>query len=58
MRNQSALAVLTNAIARQTASNPEAACAFVAPTAEKPAMTSANEVANPEIAATNPAEMG
>ena len=43
---------------RHSANRPEAACASVAPTARRPAMTRANDVAKPVIAATMPAEMG
>lgn len=43
---------------RHRANRPLAACPSVAPTARRPAMTSAKEVANPVIAATMPAEMG
>ncbi len=58
MRSHSAPTVLTTAIARHTANSPDAACASDAPTARRPAMTITNEVANPEMAATNPAEIG
>ena len=58
MRSQSAPTVLTTAIARHTAKRPDAASASEAPTACSPAITSTNEVANPEMAATNPAEIG
>jgi len=58
MRNQSAATVLTTAIERQRAKSPDAACASFAPTACSPAMTRAKELANPEMAATNPAEIG
>jgi len=40
------------------ANRPDAASPEEAPTAESPAMTSANELAKPEIAATKPAEIG
>ena len=43
---------------RHSAKRPDAACPSVAPTARRPAMTRAKEVANPVIAATMPAEMG
>ena len=57
-RNHSAATMFVIATAKQIAKSPEAASASVAPTAKSPAMTSANELAKPEIAATNPAEMG
>jgi hypothetical protein len=50
--------MLTTAIARHSANSPDAACWSFAPTARSPAMTSANELANPEMAATIPAEIG
>jgi hypothetical protein len=58
MRSHSAATVETTAIAMQTAKRPDAACSSSAPTACSAAMTSANELANPEMAATNPAEIG
>jgi hypothetical protein len=50
--------MLTIAIARQRAKSPDAASSELAPTARSPAMTRANELAKPEIAATKPAEIG
>jgi hypothetical protein len=41
-----------------SARSPDAACADDAPTATSPAMTSANELANPVTAATIPAAIG
>jgi len=58
MRSVSAATVLTIAVARHKANSPDAASAGDAPTAFNPAMTSTNEVANPEMAATNPADIG
>jgi len=58
IRSHSAPMILTTAIARHSANSPDAACWSLAPTALSPAMTSANELANPEMAATNPAEIG
>src|SRR6185312_9232619 len=43
---------------RHNTRSPDDASSSEAPTACSPAMTSANEVANPEIAATTPAVMG
>lgn len=42
----------------QRMSRPDDACASVAPTVWRPAITSANEVANPAMEPTIPAEMG
>jgi hypothetical protein len=50
--------IATIAIAMQIAKSPDDASAGEAPTARSPAMTRANELAKPEIAATNPAEIG
>ena len=58
IRSQSAATMLTMATARHSANSPDAASRAVAPTATRPAMTSTNERANPEMAATKPAEMG
>ena len=58
MRNQKPSTMHVKPAARHSAKRPEAACASVAPTARNPAMTSANELAKPVIAAIKPAEMG
>lgn len=50
--------MLTIAIEIHRANRPEAASASEAPTAWSPAMTRAKELAKPEMAATNPAEIG
>ncbi|MET4157928.1 hypothetical protein ABIC29_001482 [Agromyces sp. PvR057] len=42
-------------VAMQSAKRPDAACASVAPTAPNPAMTNANELAKPVMAAMTPA---
>ncbi len=58
MRSHRAATIFTIAIDRQMARSPDAASPGDAPTAASPAITSANELANPEMAATSPAEMG
>lgn len=57
-RSRRAETTLTTAIARQIAKRPDAASDSDAPTAVSPAMTRANDEANPEIAATKPARIG
>ena len=58
MRSQKPSTIQVSPTARHRAKSPDAAWTSVAPTARKPAMTSANDVAKPVMAATMPAEMG
>ncbi len=48
----------TTPLARQSASSPDAACAWSAPTARSPARTTAKELAKPTTAVTTPASTG
>jgi hypothetical protein len=58
IRKYQARAIELSPVTRHSARSPDAAWASVAPTAWRPAITRANEVANPVIEATIPAEMG
>jgi hypothetical protein len=58
IRKYQARAIELSPVTRHSARSPDAASASVAPTAWRPAMTRAKEVAKPVIEATIPAEMG
>ena len=58
MRSHTAATMLVIATARHTANSPDDASLGDAPTAASPAITSANDDAKPEMAATNPADIG
>ncbi|GAA1831980.1 hypothetical protein GCM10009750_15010 [Agromyces salentinus] len=55
MRSRTGRRMQVTPVAMQSAKRPDAACWSVAPTAAKPAMTSAKELAKPVIAAMTPA---